>query len=71
MTPDFVRVLPSRRGHYVVAVGFDDDRRRAVIHTGSTAFDTMSYRELQLEWSRSDFLTLKLEKPQAPGPAQK
>jgi|GEM_PF-6382760 len=59
--PDIVRVI-GRRGHYVVAVGYDDERREAVIHSGTTPFDTISYRRLQLEWSRANFLGLFIEK---------
>jgi len=59
--PDIVRVI-GRRGHYVVAVGYDDERREAVIHSGTTSFDTISYRQLQLEWSRANFLGLLVEK---------
>ena len=59
--PDITRRI-GRRGHYVVAVGYDDGEREAVIHTGTTAFDTMSYRRLQLQWSRTGFLGLLVEK---------
>jgi ABC-type bacteriocin/lantibiotic exporter with double-glycine peptidase domain len=61
-TPDIVKYTPWRRGHYVVAVGFDDEKREAVIHSGTKTFDTMSYRQLQLQWGRSRFLTVQVEK---------
>ena len=61
-TPAIVKYTGRRRGHYVVAVGYDDDEREAIIHSGETAFDTMSYRQLQLQWGRADFLTLLIEK---------
>ena len=59
--PDVVRHI-GRRAHYVVAVGYDDDRREAILHSGRKAFAAMSYRRLQLEWSRTNFLTLMIEK---------
>ena len=58
--PDIVRYI-GRQGHYVVAVGFDDDEREVILHTGDRAFDTMSYRELQLEWSRTRFAAILVE----------
>ena len=61
-TPAIVKYTGRRRGHYVVAVGYDDDKREVVIHSGETAFDTMSYRRLQLQWGRADFLALLIEK---------
>ena len=60
--PAIVRYTGRRRGHYVVAVGYDDDEREIVLHSGPTAFDTMSYRQLQLQWGRADFVALKIEK---------
>lgn len=60
--PAIVRYTGRRRGHYVVAVGYNDDAREIIIHTGETAFDTMSYRQLQLQWGRADFLALLIEK---------
>ncbi len=60
--PAVVAVTGRRRGHYVVAVGYDDDKREVVLHSGETAFDTMSYRRLQLQWGRADFLALLVEK---------
>ena len=59
--PDFVRCI-GRRGHYVVAVGYDDDEREVVMHSGDEAYAVMSYRELQLEWSRASFIALLVEK---------
>ncbi len=59
--PDITRRM-GRRGHYVVAVGFDDEKREVILHSGSKAFDTMSYRQLQLQWSRAKFLTLLIER---------
>jgi hypothetical protein len=60
--PGIVRWTGMRRGHYVVAVGYDDRNRQAVMHSGSRSFRTISYRRLQLEWSRANFLTLLVEK---------
>ena len=60
--PVIVKYTGRRRGHYVVAVGYNDDAREVVIHTGETAFGTMSYRRLQLQWGRADFLALLIEK---------
>ena len=60
--PDITKVTPWRRGHYAVAVGFDDVEREFVLHTGTESFDTMSYRRLQLQWSRSRFAALLIEK---------
>jgi ABC-type bacteriocin/lantibiotic exporter with double-glycine peptidase domain len=61
--PGFVRVTGLRRGHYIVAVGYDDAQRLAIIHTGGDAFDTMSYRQLQLQWGRASFIALLIESP--------
>lgn len=60
--PDITKVTPWRRGHYAVAVGFDDEMREFVLHTGTTPFDTMPYRTLQLQWSRSHFAAFTIEK---------
>jgi ABC-type bacteriocin/lantibiotic exporter with double-glycine peptidase domain len=60
--PAIVKHTGRRRGHYVVAVGYNDDTREFTIHSGETAFDTMSYRQLQLQWSRANFLALLIEK---------
>jgi len=60
--PGIVRMVTTRRGHYVVAVGYDDREREAYVHTGEAAFEPISYRRLQLEWSRTGFLTLRIER---------
>jgi len=60
-SPDFVRVI-GRRGHYVVAVGYDDDERHVILHSGDKAYDIMSYRQLQLQWGRASFIALLVEK---------
>jgi ABC-type bacteriocin/lantibiotic exporter with double-glycine peptidase domain len=60
--PAIVKVTGRRRGHYVVAVGYNDDTREFTIHSGETAFDTMSYRQLQLQWGRAKFLALLIER---------
>jgi predicted double-glycine peptidase len=52
-----------RRAHYVVAVGYDDDRRRAILHTGERAFVPVSYRRLQQQWRRTEFITLLVRRP--------
>ena len=64
--PRIVEYTGRRRGHWVVAVGFDDDKRQLVIHSGDTPYDTMSYRSVQLQWSRASFLMLsaQLSEPQ-------
>ena len=72
--PTWLRWLFGGTGHYVVAVGYDDDEREVVLHTGDDAFDTMSYRTLQLEWGRSNFLAVfvgprTVEQAGRPGPA--
>lgn len=59
--PDITRRM-GRRGHYVVVVGYDDKKRHVILHSGGKAFDTMSYRQLQLQWSRAKFLTLLIER---------
>lgn len=59
--PDITRRI-GRRGHYVVAVGYDDEKREAILHSGRKAFDTVSYRQLQLQWSRARFITLLVER---------
>jgi ABC-type bacteriocin/lantibiotic exporter with double-glycine peptidase domain len=56
--PDMVRHVTSRRGHYVVAVGFDDRRRDVIVHSGREAFTRMSYRRLLAQWRRANCLTL-------------
>ncbi len=60
--PAIVSITGKRRAHYVVAVGYDDGEREVILHSGDTPFDTMSYRQLQLQWGRADFLTLLVEK---------
>jgi len=60
-TPEAARLFGARTGHYVVAVGYDDRRRLAVIHSGRQAFATIPYRRLQLQWSRTRFFTLLIE----------
>jgi len=59
--PRIVEYTGRRRGHWVVAVGFDDVEREFTIHSGGTPYDTMSYRTLQLQWGRARFLMLSLE----------
>ena len=59
--PAIVKYTGLRRGHWVVAVGFDDSKREVTIHSGDTAYDTISYRQLQLEWGRAGFLMLLIE----------
>ena len=61
-TPGIVKYTPWRRGHYAVAVGYDDGQRHIILHTGTESFDTLSYRGLQLEWGRANFFTLLIEK---------
>lgn len=56
--PDIPGLPGRRRAHYVVAVGYDDREREAIIHSDKTAFARMSYRQLQLQWRRTKFLTL-------------
>lgn len=60
--PDIVTWIVKRQGHYVVAVGYDDDDRELILHTGRSSFATMSYRRLQLQWSRAKFKMLAVEK---------
>ena len=61
-TPRTHRHDTDPRGHYVVAVGYDDRRREAIIHTGDRSFARMSYRRLQQQWSRARFRTFLIER---------
>ena len=60
-TPDIDKRDPKRRSHYAVAVGYDDDKREVILHSGAKSFTAMSYRQLQLQWGRTRFLTLLVE----------
>jgi ABC-type bacteriocin/lantibiotic exporter with double-glycine peptidase domain len=57
------KITGKRRAHYVVAVGYDDKRRRAILHTGRRSFVPVSYRRLQQQWRRTKFVALLVDKP--------
>jgi ABC-type bacteriocin/lantibiotic exporter with double-glycine peptidase domain len=61
--PGFTRWAGLQRGHYVVAVGYDDPAAQAILHSGDRAFTRMSYRQLQLQWGRAGFIALLVERP--------
>ncbi len=60
--PGATRRLTGQPGHYVVAVGFDDDAREVIVHSDTNSFQRKSYRSLQRRWSESDFLAIQIER---------
>lgn len=60
--PDLVRMTGLNFGHYVVAVGYDDIGGFAIVHTGGSQFENITYRQLIHQWRRSGYLTLSITK---------
>ncbi|MFQ5586392.1 MAG: C39 family peptidase [Thermodesulfobacteriota bacterium] len=46
------------RGHYVVAIGYDDAAGHVIAHSGRKREQPFSYRRLERVWGRTDFATL-------------
>lgn len=46
------------KGHYIVAIGYDDETRTVIAHSGITRAEIMPYSALKRAWEKTDFSAL-------------
>jgi ABC-type bacteriocin/lantibiotic exporter with double-glycine peptidase domain len=54
------------RGHYIVAVGYDDSAAQVIAHSGRKRARPFSYKKLERLWGRTNFATLLILPPEVP-----
>ncbi len=46
------------KGHYIVAIGYDDETKTLIAHSGITRAEIMPYSALKRAWEKTDFSAL-------------
>ncbi|MEE9543016.1 MAG: cysteine peptidase family C39 domain-containing protein [Thermodesulfobacteriota bacterium] len=46
------------RGHYIVAIGYDDDTKIVIAHSGVTEAEMITYEALKSAWEKTDYSAL-------------